>query len=655
MRTYVWVYTHVCMYARAVDKDFGLWYNTSVFDKELNMDNGVASYKEAIKQWMGALKKLADSSKGYEVLTENKIIKVADGLYGMLYGQIHERLYLVSLEGDGKAEKEIREWCKRIRDKVVPIIDKRLELTDKQKRTEVNVAVAGCYQELQKKFYRLVAFRDLEFFALRMESDRPRADKVWVDVKEIAGGYLRYATDMVLGDAETGDSVIELIRLHCPTGYFKSFALNLTAVFQLGVNPNARVGEVTGNQELVSECANNVVKMLCSEEFSEIFPVYKEYKSDMFSAKTISMAKACSFSLTASRMSRNYTIATADGFPNGIRLDLFLSDDLTRGEVDSENRRVHTKIVKQNDTVWCRRADGENKQKRIYAGTMWCDFDLLNVVRDRVAKHQKILPSKKYKYTEISENGRNVFITVPYLDYETDESTYPRKYSTEKARYERDNIYTPHQWWAICQGRPLPPEGLCFEYDRLKTYDTIPEYGNTYYAFLDPSKTGKNYLTLGVFKKCGDLFYLVNVIYRLSDYEREKYTICDMLARYNVFEFGYEANSDFSMKTDIKGTLSGVMTLMPTILSYYSTENKQDKIFRARNYILDKIVFPRQGLYAKTSEFGTFMEHFTTYSEKNAGRDITGLYDDAPDMLAMFILQFERPSYSIGTVGTFSR
>ena len=122
------------------------------------------------------------------------------------------------------------------------------------------------------------------------------------------------------------------------------------------------------------------------------------------------------------------------------------------------------------------------------------------------------------------------------MDYDTDESTCPLRYTTESMKKKRGNM-DESLWNAVYQQRPTPPEDFIFSYSKLNTYDdeTYPlEQMRTYsqsYAFIDPTRKGRDYFAMGVFKRhkisnqSWSKWYLVDVIFEQKPTKELMYDI----------------------------------------------------------------------------------------------------------------------------------
>ena len=513
-------------------------------------------------------------------------------------------------------EQKIRGFLRVIAKKILPICKQKI-----QKAADSDVG--GLYKALHRRFWALVAFRSLEHFAYYMDLQKPRGKEVWKYSMPSMRGIFYHANRMILG------SNVRLLRASCPVSYGKTYAFNLTSVYALGVYPHFRVLIVTESDSLVKGIVRNCKRMMLSKEYAEVFPECKKYNGDenaMFSNASLDC-------LILSQSSETYslTATTRLGASNGLRCDLLILDDLTKGAKDSDNVKLHREIVEQFDNVWNARSDGVQNNRIIAGGTMWAEFDLLNVLRKRVADKQSIAPDERLPYTEISEDGNNIFVSVPNLDFETDESTLPNKYPTEYLRNLRDNILSQTMWWARCQQRPLPPEGLYFSWDRLKTYDVLPNADKAIHlAMLDPARKGKNYVCALYFRKIGDYLYFIDCIYQKEDMKKIIDLVVNKIIKHDVCSFRFENNTDTSLGILIKDRLKARGYLKCSVKGDFSSKIKEDKIFEYREPMREYIIYPKKGMYARNSEMGLALEHLTTFSFERKAE-----YDDAPDAFAM--------------------
>lgn len=569
-----------------------------------------------------------------EKIDDDILIGLFKDLASMLRYQIHNVLVFKNSKA---AELEIRRYLRDVVNKIFKALDMRI--TDKSLTTETQKR----YLEVYKEFYALVAFRSMEHFAYYMDWERPDDKKVWKYSMPSMRGAFYHGNRMII------DGSVSLMRLSCPVAYGKTYFMGIAAVFQLGVDPQARVLNITESDPLVRAMIRNVRAMLISREFSEVFPFFQKYNCDPTQMFTTDTTDTLIFECTRSTYS--FISTTRLGASNGLRSDLLLIDDLTKGIADAGNIKLHEEILKQYDSVWSTRADGVENQRTIFGGTMWAVFDTLNILEKRVADKMKIEPDPLNKYTRISEDKKNVFISVPNLDYETDESTLPKKFPTEYLRNLRDNVLDEEEWSARCQQQPIEPKGLYFTYSQLKTYEILPTSENcSHFALIDPPRTGKNYAAFAIFRKNNDEHYLVDVIFRKQNIEKCYDEIVDKIIKHKVSEMVFENNVNASLGDVLTQKLKERGYFNCKMRGEFTTEKKEQKIYDNRNTVREQMIFPKRGLYALTSEMGQFMKNLTDYSFERKND-----YDDAPDACAMYSMYFVNRATGFAQFSTFKR
>ena len=92
-----------------------------------------------------------------------------------------------------------------------------------------------------------------------------------------------------------------------------------------------------------------------------------------------------------------------------------------------------------------------------------------------------------------------------------------------------------------------------------------------------------------------------------------------------------EINTDTSLGQRIQDHLKSLNYDILIIKEIYSVQKKSEKIADQTSSIHNHIVFPKEGLYPKYTEMGSFMEQLTMYSSSSANK-----HDDAADSTSMF-------------------
>lgn len=548
----------------------------------------------------------------------------------LLYHKIHKELAPKHLETPS-IEKEIRSICKH----TSLIYNKFNKIRENELPKEKDENIISLYNRVEDELYCIMAFRNLKHFAFYIDRDKNPKDRVWENgTMEIFENYYYYINRMILDDK------ITKIRASFFPGAGKSYAGNLTTAFWLGYNPNMTFLRITYNDDLTKGFVRQTVGIIKNKRFKKVFPQF-----DMEDKQLFQVENSNSFQLCFSN-SLNLVGTTSLGKGTGFRAKVLMLDDVVKGVQDAYNVEMQNRIVNMYDNEWTSRADDGN-QKIIALGTMWSCYDILNVIQKRALK-LGVFVHPKFKYTlcdtDVLDQITQVFISTPLLDPDTDESTCPKRFSTEYARKKREEAEDKDMFEAVYQQNPQEPDELLFAYGRLKVYRNIPFDKNKIesqtMAMLDPVRNGQNYFACPIHRRFKNengewsKWYLIDVIYKLQTNDFCKSILVDKLARHKVEWLGYESNVDASYIKLVKQDLAKINYTKIDIKSIYTTKNKDLKISQARNGILNDVIYPAQGMYSPKSEIGLYMVHLTTWQFMGKNK-----FDDAPDAEAMFIIE----------------
>ena len=589
---------------------------------------------------------------------DNKVIQLFSMAYKLYYSQIHEYLYSISSK---KSEEQTRKLCNDIKMFILPLAKEKADGV-KSKFNAKRKALKRRYDgdELEEKLYEfdeavnklyeiydnllfdfecLVAYRDLMQFALCMEKDLPDNRKIITMAHEnkIIDPILYISQKMILEN-----SVKKLFK-NTPTGYFKSYSDIIIISFINGYNLNADCLKVVGNPKMVTKTINGVSNMMLKPTYAKIFPFYQQYESapeKMFKILApragemlLSHAEGIDFSLLC--ISKETPI-------DGGRYRYRFYDDITNSK-HKTNVEMHDKDDASYNDQWKKRRYTEFGDCEWFTGTVYYYLDFLSRRRDENGFKISV-PLKQFKYTKYCKEKKAVFVVIPKLDYETDECTFPQIYSTEQAKIDRENDFDTFQ--AMEQGLPVIPDGMPFDYSNMKVWKELPlkesEGGNRSdftMAALDLPRTGENNLSLIIFSKCGELYYLVDAIYqkkkldlKLGDGRTMLDIVCEKLVSRKVKHLVVENNVCANIKTQIEEKLSR-LHYSCKIEDIYSSTNKQDKIFNAQSDIQQHIVLPSVGIFGLSSDVGKAVFEIVTWNTKAKS-------DDSIDTVAMFVNKY---------------
>ena len=607
----------------------------------------VANLLSGIEYYTDELRKVRKDKAKYS--NEKEVYWLEERRYKAYYQQIHDYL---APKGTEQAEKEIREHirtiitldleiCRSKRDRCFNAI----EVYEKRKDTKNQMLCFEYFQKwrnLYEQFFALAAYRSLEHFALFMEWDKPIQDKMWehsIDTFNDGGysgctkGFFFYANKMVLSDD------INYIQKQLPTNYGKSYSDSTMIAFIFGIDKNEQIVKVVGNNSLPPKCTTQVVNIMASKRYLQVFPEYGKLYDGTGDIKDyifdICRIKDGMLTIKGSSKDTNFECFSKECKRDGIRCGYLFLDDIVQKK-EMLKLEKHKEDMADFDGTWKKRCRDEYHFKIIVGGTTYDAYDLLCELKFRYSGG-KLYKSKVNKWTTTNEQGNAVFVCVPKLD-ENDQLTFPQKCKLENVLADRKN--NPDIFYAMDMQQPVVPKEYTFYWDYLLQYDYIPSDCTDYcQAVLDPARTGKNFVSMPICKvrketlKDGtqiDRHYLVSCFYQKLPMDEAYGKICDLIEEKHIVKLLVEKNTDTSLKFVLDKMLHERGVMFCEIKEVYSSKNKEDRIYADESLIKNCIVYPKRDMYSVGSEMGQFMNHIISY--KYTGSD----YDDSIDSIGLY-------------------
>lgn len=500
--------------------------------------------------------------------------------------------------------------------KFIPIAEKQIENS--------SIEYMNSFFLLYKKLFAFAGRRDLECFIDYMEFDKPH--RVLANRRKALAPLID-----ALGRLPFDDKLRYVIASYPPsTG--KSFALNYYTAWTYGLDINNSNLRLSYSEDLVLGFSRSIKEIVSNPLFGDVFPFYKNFNCKPFDKEKESDWKIKNASVLVSHLSR-----TRDGSVTGVRANrTILLDDMTKGASEATNSELHRSLYDKWKTEWYNRRDGKNT-KFVFAGTMWSPEDILNRVREDRERLAEFEPSDKFDYTLVSTDGSTIIIRVPLLD-EYDMSTCEEVYSTQEARDIRETT-DPYLFSCVYQQDPIAPTGLEFSYELLETFTALPkqENGEPYYeeysyASLDPARKGKDNVSMPILKKDFDgKYYFVDCLFAKKPMSDIYDDIVAKIIEHKIIDFVIENNTDTSLKVLLEEKLKAKGYNLCIIREKYNVKNKEQRIKDMRGHMKANILFKDKSLVKPNTDYGRFMQNFTTYSF-----DYPSKHDDAPDSLALF-------------------
>lgn len=579
--------------------------------------------------------------KGKGWSDDEKVTRLFSVYHEAIYSQIHSVLVPQNTE---KSEKEIRDILAKYvigctKNKVVYIgaiqpIKAKLAQISKSKKTS-NEFVAR-YLELYDDFMALASFRSFKHYCLYIEKNYAPKDKIiweYADKHGLAEGMWYCFNSMALrGDFKT-------MFKQTPTGYFKTYSNICFISWLFGIYLDTDVLYVLGNPSMVKKVFVGIKQQMLRPKYAKVFPYFKKFECNEDKMFEINNAKDGELLISGANTLCNFKISSKDTPIDGTRFKWRFYDDVTRSK-DKHNAQQHAKDNELYHDDWTKRRYTEFDDYEIFSGTAYSPYDLICTQKER--KGSDMAVECPFRYCTVNKDTATMFVKIPKLDYKTDESTLPEKYTTFSARQERER--DAETFFAMEQQEPVPPSGLPFDWKKIKTYTELPaksdsggQRSNVCRAVLDPARTGSDNLSLGIHSKCGDLEYLVSCFYKktpldgkMEDGRTALEHCCDMIIEKNVVHLTVETNTVSNIKKQIEDILFSRGYRACQIEEVYSTQKKSDKIFDNQSTILEYIVFPHKSLYGASSMMGQYMKNITTWHAKTKDND------DSIDTEAMF-------------------
>lgn len=564
---------------------------------------------------------------------DEKILELFSLGHEVYWSQIHE--YYTGLNNQ-RGEQGIRQCVKEIVSHILPLLEEKTKAN--KDNPEMLLRYADCYDD----FYALASCRSLSHFVRYMEFDKKPEEKIWEPTMHLFGGFWYYANSMILN----GD--VKFISKQCFTGLGKTYSNAMTLAFIFGNNINDDALYVFGASENVGTFTLGLIDLMVSPRYAKVFPYFKQFEAEdkeqtannMFSIK---QAKDSGSKLRIHGSSKpvNLRVVSKEKNTNGVRAKYLFLDDIAQ-LADANNPKAHEKDKFRLSNEWFKRNYDLTNFYVIAGGTTYSVDDILtHLLRLNYGDIAQV--SKINRFTKIAKSdyvvkgGTSVFVIIPKLDYETDESTYPEKYPTAEARLQRDNaLDNGRMFQAMEQQQPLSSVDNPFDWGNLHIYEDLPEEIGKYRFILDPSRKGNDKTCCLYFKEIGERHYLIDAFldnkpldYVYPSGKTVLETICEKIRNHRCIEGSAEENTESTIKSQIVKTLQK-FNYTCKVETYYSWQQKKDKIYASQTAVQSYLWFPSRRVFPANSEVGRAMSDITYWKYKD------NIADDAPECCAVY-------------------
>ena len=570
------------------------------------------------------MKEQDDSKKIYETLDE--LLTILENNFRYSYGRKIPMKDVFEMVKDINVltinfEKNIKECGKLVIKRFIPLLDLLIKIdTDANHFPE--------YEKMLKNAYKLGARISLEHYMVYREWDEPEKEKFFEPRYRILIGYIHY-----LQELECNPNFHTLI-FNAPSGYGKTYPKKISEAWSFGVDNKGAILSLCSNDDVVKSGSRTVIDEIKSEAFGEVFTEmkYEETDKNFFLKETDEKWK-----LKSCRLPFSYYAKTTQANVVGSRASKSIHiDDLYPDYKEAMNTALNSYYYNKSITVWEKRFVQHLIPNVCITGTLWASGDYIDLKIQQLEREHKFKPHPKYPYTRVSEDGSCAIIQVPALDYETGESTCPEIKPTSELIKEKNNM-DEYLWETNFQQKPTNPESLAFSYEKIRTYETIPEtdYMGAYAVIDATRKSGKDFFAMPIFKKVQNDtiydYYLKDCLFTRTATKDMYEDIVEKIIEHHIIMLVIESNVTSELKQNLETKLKEKGFNFCEIIEKYNTMPKPTRIENEKHIIKKQLVFPKKGMYGNATHMGKFMDNLTLYNATGQNPN-----DDAPDSCALF-------------------
>lgn len=570
------------------------------------------------------MKEQEDSKKIYETIDE--LLTILENNFRYSYGRKIPMKDVFEMVKDINVltinfEKNVKECGKLVIKRFIPLLDLLIKIdTDPNHFPE--------YEKMLKNAYKLGARISLEHYMVYREWDEPEKEKFFEPRYRILIGYIHY-----LQQLECNPNFHTLI-FNAPSGYGKTYPKKISEAWSFGIDNKGAILSLCSNDDVVKSGSRTVIDEIKSEAFGEVFTdmKYEETDKNFFLKETDEKWK-----LKTCRLPFSYYAKTTQANVVGSRASKSIHiDDLYPDYKEAMNTALNLYYYNKSITVWEKRFVQHLIPNVCITGTLWASGDYIDLKIQQLEREHKFKPHPKYPYTRISEDGSCAIIQVPALDYETGESTCPEIKPTSELIKEKNNM-DEYLWETNFQQKPTNPESLAFSYEKIRTYETIPEtdYMGAYAVIDATRKSGKDFFAMPIFKKVQNDtiydYYLKDCLFTRTATKDMYDDIVEKIIEHHIITLVIESNVTSELKQNIETKLKEKGFNFCEIIEKYNTIPKPTRIENEKHIIKKQLVFPKKGMYGGATDMGRFMDNLTLYNATGQNAN-----DDAPDSCALF-------------------
>jgi predicted phage terminase large subunit-like protein len=191
---------------------------------------------------------------------------------------------------------------------------------------------------------------------------------------------------------------------------------------------------------------------------------------------------------------------------------------------------------------------------------------------------------------------------------------------------------------------------------QLQEYDSLPDKGthgrtDSCWAYLDGKRKGADYCAMPIFTPINDKHYLVDAFYDNRPMKECYSGLVAKIRQHHITKLIIESNVNEGLKTLLQKLLEEQGITFCYITEQFNTAKKDVRIANAEADIKTSLVFPKFGLYARSSVVGKAMEELYGYTYMKKVE-----HDDFTDAISGYVEGFvSKTARQTATISIFSR
>ena len=297
---------------------------------------------------------------------------------------------------------------------------------------------------------------------------------------------------------------------------------------------------------------------------------------------------------------------------------LLYLDDLVDSIETAMNKDRLDKLWQQYYTDYQQRKSGSELGAcpELHVATRWSIFDPIGRLQQ-----------------EHENDPRAEFLVFPALD-ENDQSNFDYPYGlgfSTKTYHDLREVWDDASFRALFMGEPIEREGRLYDPSELQYFYELPDIEpDTILAICDTKEQGSDSLSMPIFYKYGDKYYLDAWIFDNGKVEILEQRVAMTLTDKQVRVCRIESNRGGTLFARNVQQLTRNLGGVATITTKWTQSNKEARIQTNSGWVKAHVFFRDESVQDK--EYRRAMKELIGYTMVGKNK-----HDDAPDSLAMFV------------------